>query len=254
MRAFDLDKILEILNVLIKRGPSTPYEVYKESRLTLATAYRYIKKALDLGYVRENYGLIELTLKGLLLLALHDNKDAIYLLSKYLGFNEDVVIKMIEEFRKRINIFDLNSLKIENIRDLLYHLMDNEDISSFAKRFKDTPLEPLIAYLIIHAFPTVTLNDGTKAVISDSGALAVACAEKSRNCPLNNGYYTRYLNRNDGLIYRLQCTFDCMRTEGILVMILRNDSFQECENSPYKSVITLKRNGTSQDRAKNHKA
>jgi len=235
MKSFDLDKILEILNVLVRRGPSTPYEVYKESRLTLATAYRYVRKALDLGYVREDYGLIELTLKGLLLLALHDNKDAIYLLSRYLGFNEDIIIEMIEEFRKRINISNLDGLRIVDIKDLLYYLMDNnEDVSSLVRRFKGTPLEPLVAYLMIHALPTVTLNDDTKIVISDSGVLTVVCARGLRNCPLNNGHYTKYLNRNDGLIYRLQCNFDCMRAEGILVMILKNGSFQERENSPYK--------------------
>jgi len=235
MKGFDLDKILEILNVLVRRGPSTPYEVYKESRLTLATAYRYVRKALDLGYVREDYGLIELTLKGLLLLALHDNKDAIYLLSRYLGFNEDIIIEMIEEFRKRINISNLDGLRIVDIKDLLYYLMDNnEDVSSLVRRFKGTPLEPLVAYLMIHALPTVTMNDDTKIVISDSGVLAVVCARGLRNCPLNNGHYTKYLNRNDGLIYRLQCNFDCMRAEGILVMILKDGSFQECENSPYK--------------------
>jgi hypothetical protein len=132
MKGFDLDKILEILNVLVRRGPSTPYEVYKESRLTLATAYRYVRKALDLGYVREDYGLIELTLKGLLLLALHDNKDAIYLLSRYLGFNEDIIIEMIEEFRKRINISQSRWFKGSwTLKDLLYYLMDsNEDVSS----------------------------------------------------------------------------------------------------------------------------
>jgi Sugar-specific transcriptional regulator TrmB. len=112
MKGFDLDKILEILNILIKRGPSTPYEVYKESRLTLATAYRYVRKALDHGYIRENYGLIELTPKGLLLLALHDNKDAIYLLSKYLGFDENIIINMIDELRKRIDIPDLEGLRL----------------------------------------------------------------------------------------------------------------------------------------------
>jgi hypothetical protein len=245
MKGFDLDKILEILNVLVKRGPSTPYEVYKESRLTLATAYRYVRRALDLGYVREDYGLIELTLKGLLLLALHNNKDAIYLLSKYLGFDESIIIDMINELRKRIDIPNLEGLRITDIKDLLHCLMDNEDAHSLVRRFKETPLEPLVAYLLIHAFPTVTLNDGTKIIISDSGVLAVACTKKSRNCPLNNGHHTKYLNRNDGLIYRLQCTFDCLKADGISVAVLRNGSFQECENSPYKSIITIKHNGTS---------
>jgi hypothetical protein len=245
MKGFDLDKILEILNVLIRRGPSTPYEVYKESRLTLATAYRYVRKALDHGYIRENYGLIELTLKGLLLLALHNNKDAIYLLSKYLGFDENIIINMIDELRKRIDIPNLEGLKITNIKDLLHCLMDNEDAHSLVRRFKETPLEPLVAYLLIHAFPTVTMNDGTKIIISNSGVLAVACAKKSRNCPLNNGHHTKHLNRNDGLIYRLQCTFDCLNADSISVAVLKNGSFQECENSPYKSIITIKHNGTS---------
>jgi len=244
MKGFDLDKILEILNILIKRGPSTPYEVYKESRLTLATAYRYVRKALDHGYIRENYGLIELTLKGLLLLALHDNKDAIYLLGKYLGFDESIIINMIDELRKRIDIPDLEGLKITNIKDLLHCLMDNEDAYSLVRRFKETPLEPLVAYLLIHAFPTVTLNNGTKIIISDSGVLAVACAKKSRNCPLNNGHHTKYLNRNDKLIYKLRCDFDCVKAEDILVMILKDGSFQESENSPYKSIITIKHDGT----------
>ena len=245
MKGADIGKISEILEILLRAGPLTPYEIYKRSSLTLATAYRYIKRVTDNGLARESYGLIEITLKGIILLALLGSDEALDGLSRYFGFDRDIINALISELRSRcVTDLELESIRINNALDILSCLMINNDLLTTVKYFKDKTLEPLIAYILINSLPTVTLSDGSKMVLSDGGVLAIAC----RRCGIAKN--SKYRNRHDSNVYRLLCDFECVKNSSVRIVISvnGNSSFQDCEKSPYKSIITISSNGSTKDR------
>ena len=215
MANIELNKLVEVLNYLLEHGASSTYDIYKHTRLSLATAYRYVKRAFELGYVVIYDWLVDITIKGVLLLALLGNEDAIYRLAMAIGFKDEVIRAFVNVLRGYDGIIDLlGKVKIETIGDLLHLLLINNgnNLMKIVKDFTNTTLEPLIAYLIINFMPSIELPNGTKVVISNDGVVAAACNSPSENCPYRRGN-SIYRNRNDGFIYKLMCSFDCARSK-----------------------------------------
>lgn len=212
MANIELNKLVEVLNYLLEHGPSSTYDIYKHTRLSLATAYRYVKRASELGYVVVDDVLVDITIKGVLLLALLGNEDAIHRLAMVIGFRDEVIRAFINVLRSYDNIIDLlGRVRVESIGDLLrLLLMFNNNLIKIVKDSINTALEPLIAYLIINFMPNIELPNSTRVVISNGGVVAVACNSSGENCPYRRGD-SIYRNRNDGFIYRLMCSFDCVK-------------------------------------------
>ena len=213
MANIELNKLVEVLDYLLEHGPSSTYDIYKHTLLSLATAYRYVKRASELGYVVIDDALVDLTIKGVLLLALLGNEDAIHRLATAIGFRDETIRAFVNVLRGYDGIIDLlGRVSVESIGDLLRLLLINNS-NSLMKIVKDsinTALEPLIAYLIINFMPSIDLPNSTKVVISNDGVIAAACNSSSENCPYRRGD-SIYRNRNDGFIYKLMCSFDCVR-------------------------------------------
>ncbi len=214
MANVELNKLVEILNYLFEHGASSTYDIYRNTRLSLATTYRYVKKAAGLGYVEIDDMFVDITIKGILLLAILGNEYAAYRLSKIIGFKDGVIKSFINVIRNYSNIIDvLNSTEIKSIKDILSLLLPlfNNNLINIVKYSINTLLEPLIAYLIINFIPGIKLPNGSKIVISNEGLIAAACNFNDKHCPYDRD--SIYRNSNDGFIYRLTCTFDCIKSK-----------------------------------------
>ncbi|ADN51680.1 hypothetical protein [Vulcanisaeta distributa] len=212
MANVELNKLVEILNYLLEHGASSTYDIYRNTRLSLATTYRYVKKAAGLGYVEVDDMFVDITIKGILLLAILGNEYAAYRLSRIIGFKDGVIKSFINVIRNYSNIIDvLNSTEIKSIKDILSLLLSlfNNNLINVVKYSINTLLEPLIAYLIINFIPGIKLPNGSKIVISNEGVIAIACSFKDEHCPY--GKDSIYRNSNDGFVYRLMCRFDCIK-------------------------------------------
>ena len=255
MANIELNKLVEVLDYLLEHGPSSTYDIYKHTRLSLATAYRYVKRASELGYVVIDDVLVDITIKGVLLLALLGNEDAIHRLAMAIGFRDEVIRAFVNVLRGYDGIIDLlGRMRVESVGDLLRLLLvinNNNNLIKIVKYYSNTLLEPLIAYLIINFMPNIELPNSTKVVISNDGVVAVACNSPDENCPYRRGD-SIYRNRNDGFIYRLMCSFDCVRGRiddiSIGINVNVNSHFNSVEIHLLNQGRKMLSNGSTKDR------
>ncbi|CCC80709.1 Transcriptional regulator, Lrp/AsnC family [Thermoproteus tenax Kra 1] len=162
------EKDLEVLRAAFKGGGRF-YAIYRQSNLSLATAWRRTKKLIKLGYLRERGDLIEPTEKALVVLAHHGEVGALVQLAHKYDVDKRTLASFIKEVCKRVGSLDY--VIAERLPELLkvFNFVDLYD-------FVDTELEPVVAKLYLeYCAPCVVRVDGNAFLFGDGYVLAAYC-------------------------------------------------------------------------------
>lgn len=178
------EKTIEVLKVAARLGRTKFYSIYKESSLPLATAWRRVKEALEVGLIEQRGDHLEVTERGLVLLAFLGDSIALARLAKLY----DVSTAEVEYYMKQLSQFDVPICLSKTLVDTLRYLNIAE-----LYIFKGTVAESLVAKLFLKfCKPCVIELDGSRFIVG-SGYIVAAycklCDEKGRYelftaCPL----------------------------------------------------------------------
>ncbi len=186
MRGLDVRKTIEVLKAIFENDIQSPYEVYRKTSLSLASTYRYVRKLLNLGVIKQENGHYTISLKGLLILSYVGVEDAIKALSKAIGFDEFVVSSFINSLRELLDLGTIMASDIRHIEDLTFLILKSVhgNYAEF-KKYVGSPSEPLFAYLLVTSLPKIRIKirEGcTVECVYSSGIGVIAYACKCNSC------------------------------------------------------------------------
>jgi len=185
MQVCELDeKTIEVLKVATKLGKAKFYSIYKESSLPLATAWRRMKKALEMGLIEQREDYLQVTERGLVLLAFLGDPLALARLAKLY----DVSTAGVEYYMGQLRRFDVPICLSKTLVDTLRYLNIAE-----LHTFKGTAAEPLVAKLFLQFCRPCGIEVNGNRYIMGTGYIVATycrlCNEQGRyelfaTCPL----------------------------------------------------------------------
>ncbi|MEL9990631.1 MAG: hypothetical protein QXP98_00195 [Thermoproteus sp.] len=164
------DGALEILARTAEIGPARFYAIYRGTKLPLSTAWRKTQKLIKEGYLHKEKKeeLIDITDKGLLVLASRGHSGGLVRLARSMGLSVKETAILAEFICKNIKV---SGILLTSIWDILRLIPPPR----FAE-LKDTEAEAAAAKVLLKAYPVIEL-DGIGAYLIDHGVIvASACS------------------------------------------------------------------------------
>jgi DNA-binding Lrp family transcriptional regulator len=168
MQTCELDeKTIEILRASVKIGRAKFYSLYKETTLSLASAWRRVKKAIEMKLIEQVGEELQATERGLMMLASLGEPIAIVQLARKYGVSPAAV----EHYIKRLNEFYIPLCFCATLADTIRYL-NVADLYIL----KNTPAEALAAKLFLqYCEPCAVRVDGNKYILGNGYVVAAYC-------------------------------------------------------------------------------
>jgi len=161
------EKTIEVLKAAVRLGRTKFYSIYKKSSLPLATTWRRVKEALEMGLIEERDGYLEVTERGLMVLAFFGDPIALARLAKLY----DVTTAEVEYYMKQLSLFDVPICFSKTLVDTL-QLLNIAELYTF----KGTVAESLVAKLFLEfCKPCIIEIDGNRYVLGTGYIVATYC-------------------------------------------------------------------------------
>ncbi|MGC9130623.1 MAG: hypothetical protein ACP5H5_03450 [Pyrobaculum sp.] len=183
------EKDYEILAAALRvRGKF--YSLYKETSIPLATAWRRVQRLLQMGYLTQVDGVIDVGVKGLVALAARGDVHASVELAKRYNTTREAVEYFVKELCQYVE--DISFMPAAELSDFL-RFFSIADLY----RFKDTPAEELVAKLLLDYCQVCVIETECGKYIFGQGYILASyckiCGEKYElfvKCPLYDKFFS----------------------------------------------------------------
>ncbi|MEZ0247804.1 MAG: hypothetical protein ABWJ97_00905 [Thermoproteus sp.] len=160
------DGEFEILARTAEIGPARFYAIYKNVKLPLSTAWRRAQKLIREGYLNKTEKeLIDVTDKGLLVLACRGHSVGLVRLAKSMELSVEEAASMAEFICRNVK---LSGILLTSIWDIVRVI----PLPRFAE-LKGTNTEGAAAKVLLKAYPAIEL-DGVGTYLIDHGVVVAA--------------------------------------------------------------------------------